>query len=381
MISSIFILGGHIQALGLARQVKSMGLKVYTAINDNCAVVRFSNCVDDVYFYNNDTQLLDILISHGDKTSLLFPTSDELIVFLVQHRERLSQLYEIALPSNSVIELFANKRNTCKFAVENNIPHPKTLCPNSVEELRSFAKEFSFPCVLKPSIMHAFHKQFGKKAFLCESIDELLAKVDSVVSSGFPIENLMVQEFISGGPKNLYSYGCFAKDGKPVVSIQANRIRQNPMDFGNSTTFAIATHIERIEELARSILSQTHYTGMAEIEFMFHNGEYKFLEINTRAWKWHTISNGRNYSFVGAWIKCLNGESPLLEIKSNRIAWVERLTDLVVCTKEILKGKMSFSDVIQSYHQNKVSAVWSWSDPLPALMYVLLSPILFIKRY
>ena len=64
-----------------------------------------------------------------------------------------------------------------------------------------------------------------------------------------------------------------------------------------------------------------------------------------------------------------------------RVAWCERLTDWTVVAKEIIHGRMTPREVIKSYRIQHESAVWSWRDPLPAIMYVLLSPILYIKRH
>ena len=202
--------------------------------------------------------------------------------------------------------------------------------------------------------------------------------------------------------------------------------------------------------------------------------QYKFLEINTRAWKWHTISNQLGFSFIGELInsfdignwKLVNGkleensenkgeniknnlledskpkmnhpqssddDSPSIDPKSAHmqasgqpsaqscanalpdysyldksrtiiseknellhnsekntkniyrdgkpVAWVERLTDWTVVAKEILHGRMIIGEVVRSYRIKHESAVWKWKDPLPAIMYVLLSPILYIKRH
>ena len=60
---------------------------------------------------------------------------------------------------------------------------------------------------------------------------------------------------------------------------------------------------------------------------------------------------------------------------------VERLTDWAVIAKEILHHRMHLRDVLRSYRIPHESAVWRWSDPLPGIMYILLSPILYVKRH
>lgn len=46
MIQRVVIFGGHIQALGLARQVKAKGLEVVTVTDDGCSVAWYSRAVD-----------------------------------------------------------------------------------------------------------------------------------------------------------------------------------------------------------------------------------------------------------------------------------------------------------------------------------------------
>jgi hypothetical protein len=62
------------------------------------------------------------------------------------------------------------------------------------------------------------------------------------------------------------------------------------------------------------------------------------------------------------------------------IAWIERVTDSYVSIKEIIKGKMTLKEYIITLKMPKENAVWSFKDPLPAIMYILLLPYLFLKR-
>ena len=231
--------------------------------------------------------------------------------------------------------------------------------------------------------MYSFHATFGKKAYRCDNVEQLLSIFSRIKEVNYPIETILIQEFLSGGPQYLYSYGVFAANGQSKVALMANRIRQNPMDFGNSTTFAKTCYIPQIEEQSIKLLQLVNYFGLGEVEWMYdpQSGTYKFLEINTRAWKWHTISNQLGFSFIGAMIDYYNGKDTA-PIQSNEIVgWVERLTDWTVVTKEYIKRRMYLKDVCQTYKMPKENAVWQWLDPLPGIMYILMAPILYIKRH
>ena len=382
MIRQVIILGGHIQALGLARQANTTGIPVIVFTEDAYSVARYSNAVKKTVVFERIDNLYNCLIPYQDTDTFLLPTADQYVEFLDQSREDLSKHFVLGIPQKDVVELFGDKSNTYKFASRIHVPHPKSWYPECIDNVVEIAQKAAFPLVVKPAVMYSFHRMFGKKAFRCNDKESLVAKCEEI-GKRMPLSSIIIQEFIAGGAKSLYSFGAFVVEGEPKAWIMANRIRQNPMDFGNSTTFAITCHIPELEESARRILKETHYTGLAEVEFMYdeHAKCFKFLEVNTRAWKWHSISTGLGFGFFTELIKYENNQPGDFKSTSKNIAWVDRLTDFSIIIKESFKGRMRFWEALGSYWQKKVYAVWSWRDPLPALMYLLLSPILFIKRY
>ena len=385
MIQRIVIIGGHIQALGLARQVYSNGIEVVLLLDTNWAVARFSKTVAKHFVYHSDKQLHQLLMQLclPNQATLLFPTNDESVEYLSLHYMDYSTQFAMGIPAPSLVNLFNDKRNAYQFVSSNSIPCQKCWYPNTMEEVQNIAQELPYPVVVKPGIMYSFHSTFGKKAYRCDNADDLLSIFQRIHAAQYPIDTLLIQEFLSGGPKYLYSYGVFAVGGEPQVSLIANRIRQNPMDFGNSTTFAVTCDIPQIEDQSKKLLQMVRYFGLGEVEWMFdpNTKEYKFLEINTRAWKWHTISNQLGFSFIGAMIDYYNGFTIKQPTATQTVGWVERLTDWTVSVKEILRGRMKVSTIKDSYKLPKENAVWQWSDPLPGIMYIVMAPILYIKRH
>ena len=76
-----------------------------------------------------------------------------------------------------------------------------------------------------------------------------------------------------------------------------------------------------------------------------------------------------------------NGANSEFVDSDSKKAWVERLTDFAVVLKELLKRRMKLKEVFRTYRISKTNAVWSIKDIKPAIMYLILSPILFIKRH
>lgn len=388
MIRRVVIFGGHIQALGLARQVKAKGIEVVIVTDDGCSVARFSRAVNRTIIapIEDWTSVIGDL-ELPNKGTLLFPTNDEAVEMLCGRYDQYKERFALGVPEPKVIELFNDKRRAYRFAEASGVHCPKCWYPDTMEEVEALSEELPYPVVVKPAVMYSFHATFGKKAFRCDDAASLKATYMRIAAKGYPLETLVVQEFLNGGAKNLYSCGVMAAGGEIIVSMQANRIRQNPMDFGNSTTYAISCFVPQIQEQTVALLRMTGYSGVGEVEWMLDakSATYKFLEINTRAWKWHTISNQLGFSFIGAMIDHYNGQpfthSSIHSLTDKTVAWCERLTDFSVAAKEILHHRMRLGEVIKSYRIKHESAVWSWRDPLPAIMYILLSPVLYIKRH
>ena len=61
MIKRVAIIGGHIQALGLVRQVASLGIEAVLLVDSLWAVARFSKYVSRIHRYSNNNELLQIL--------------------------------------------------------------------------------------------------------------------------------------------------------------------------------------------------------------------------------------------------------------------------------------------------------------------------------
>lgn len=389
MIHRVVILGGHIQALGLARQVAAKSIEVVLLVDTRYAVAKYSKAVHKTYIYHSTTELEQwietLCLPH--KECLLFPTNDEMVEFLSHHYADYQQRCALGIPNPETVDLFNDKRKAYQFAESHHIPCPECWYPNTIAEVEALAPTLPYPVVVKPAIMYSFHTTFGKKAFRCDNAEQLLAIYKRIADADYPLEKVLIQEFLSGGPQYLFSYGVMAENGTPIASLIANRIRQNPMDFGNSTTFAITCDVPDIARQSEQLLHLVNYWGMGEVEWMFDpkSGQYKFLEINTRAWKWHTISNQLGFSFIGTMIDVLNSNEMDCEKQpataTHQVGWVERLTDWAVITKEVLHHRMNLSSAVQTYKIQKENAVWSWQDPLPGIMYILLSPILYILRY
>ena len=118
MIQRVVIFGGHIQALGLARQVKAKGLEVVLIVEDKYQVARFSRAVSKTYVcaaIDEQLKLIDSL-ELPNRGTMLFPTNDEAVEMLCGRYEEYKERFALGVPEPRVIELFNDKRRAYRFA-------------------------------------------------------------------------------------------------------------------------------------------------------------------------------------------------------------------------------------------------------------------------
>jgi D-aspartate ligase len=384
LIKIVIILGGHIQALGISRIAKQSNLFVHLIDHEAMCLTRFSRSCDKFNKYKDEVHLKNLLLKLNYKphTSIILPTNDKMVKFLSDNHNELKKIYCLPFEDPEIIDICINKRKTYESAQSNGIPVPDTYFPDDFIQVNELKSRLQYPVIIKPAIMHTFFERTKKKAFMCNNEDELINNYKKAILI-IPEDEIIIQEYLPGEGENLFSYCSLCIKGEIFGSIIANRIRQNPMDFGKSTTFAISKINERINYLGEKFLKSINYLGLSEVEFMYDNSieDYKLLEINPRTWKWHTLAKKLDVNLIIMLIDQLNNNIGGKKINNkDEIAWIDDVTDLFISLSEIIKGKLKFKDYVNTIKLNKEHACWDIKDPIPFLMYILLIPYFLFKR-
>ena len=155
-------------------------------------------------------------------------------------------------------------------------------------------------------------------------------------------------------------------------------MRQHPIDFGNATTYAETVDAPELKAFAEQILSAANYNGLCEVEFKMdsRDNQYKFLEVNTRTWKWHTIANKAETPFVLTYFNFLTGKKVNKTTTFKHATFRHLITDFPIQLKLWKKG----FDYAFRKESNLEHAVYDPKDWKPWLMEKLLLPILIFSR-
>ena len=372
------VIGGHIQGLGIARILGRENIPVIIFDKTNLNIARFSNYCHEFHLVSNNDiieKLEDFRKKNFFEGWIIYPTNDAHVEVLSKHKTQLEPYFKITTDSWNSVSIFYNKIKTYQLAHKLEIPIAKTYFPSEINDLDSI--NISYPCILKPAVMHNFFEKTKQKVFICSDLNQLKKKYKKATTI-IPKEEIIIQEIIQGPSKNQFS-ACFLFLNKQTyVWLTACRMRQHPIDFGNATTYAETIDIPALKLYAEKILIASDYNGICEVEFKLdsRDNQYKFLEVNTRTWKWHTIANKAETPFVKSYFDYLNGHE-INKIEHFKAATFRHLiTDFPIQIKLWTKG---FNYAFRK-RSNCEHAVFDSKDFKPWIMEKLLLPILIFTR-
>ncbi len=379
------ILGGDFQGLGIIRCLQEYNIPVFV-IDYEFGIAKFSRYVKRSV---SDSRLLDqkffteylvnLAKEHNLQGWVLYATKDEMLKIISQNLVELKKWFRVPLPGWEVVQKFYFKEQACDIANKLAIPIPRIYQHNSINDLLN--QDLQYPLVLKPSYKEKYYPITKKKAIRVDNKEQLINEykaMNLIIDSS----EIIVQEMIEGGTKNLFSYATYFDGEKKLGGMTAVRLRQHPMDFGHATTYAVSVHKPELYELGDRILKAIGYFGIAEVEFMWDERErvYKFIEINGRFWGWHTLAREAGINFPYILYSHMIGKKIEAPEAIIGVKWIRLLTDIPTVFGEIFKGKLSMKDYFISLKGQKRFAVFSLDDPLPFFVEVILIPYLWFKR-
>ena len=259
------------------------------------------------------------------------------------------------------------------------IPIPRTWCPRTVEEIDQIDAEF--PLAIKPSVKEDFFYATKAKAWRAENRDQL-KEMFRRASGHVGSNEVLVQEIIPGDGTRQFSSCVFMKSGVVLGSMEAQRWRQHPPEFGRAATFVESVDLPVVEELTLKFLRAINYYGLAEVEYKLdpRDGKYKLLDVNARTWGFHALGSpaGVDFSYllyadqIGDAVETCRGRSG--------VGWIRMVTDVPTSIGDIFSGRLTPKAYLRSLMEFKIESVFNAEDIIPSLAEVALLPYLAIKR-
>lgn len=304
---------------------------------------------------------------------ILFPTSDNFVLFISKHRDDLGQYFKFAMPDHTTVEKLVSKRGLIEIAKEARFPVPQTFFPHNKKEAVLFSKQIEYPSVIKPEFSQSWHKEkvlpytMGNKVIKVFSPNELLevyenlSKIDS---------KLVFQEIVPGGDDQLFYFVSYMnKNTEPLGIFAGRKLRLMPIHFGSASYVESFRDLE-LEEKCLHLLKSCGYYGLSGIEVKkdYRDGQYKLIEINARFGLWDILATrcGVDFPFIAYQDILGNSVKPRVNYRTG-VKWISFENDIRAFIHYKKEGSLSFSKWIYSWKGEKEWAVLSWKDPLPAI--------------
>jgi predicted ATP-grasp superfamily ATP-dependent carboligase len=214
------------------------------------------------------------------KIDLLIPVTDSEIHVILAFRELFEQAGRVALPENDLMEIVNDKVKTIQLAKKVGVPVPESYVVRNTKEALSFARNLTWPIVVKP--------QFSRKLFNGRKIELFqISYANSPEDLIRLMKNLekrcdvILQAYHQGVG---YGIELLTQDGEPIAAFAHKRLREIPISGGASCYRQSINFDNNLYSYALKLLKELRWTGVAMVEFKVNGSDVMFMEINGRIW-------------------------------------------------------------------------------------------------
>ena len=363
------VLGGHASALAVTRALGRAGVPVVSVFHSEQEYASTSKYVTRRVLTPDPVDdadgFLRALRSLGDDHpgSLLVPAYDEALLAVAEHREPLSELFEVACMDFEHTNRCLDKKQTYAIAERAGVPFPRTLSPSSRAELEAWTDEVSFPCLVKPRLSHLYSRAGEGKMTKVEDREALLRAWTAADEAGLGV---VVQEFIPGPDHNGANYNVYIADGEVWAETTAHKLRSKRPEI-ESPRMVLSKDIPEVTELGRRITRAVGVEGFANVEFKLHSGTgvFHLIEINAR----HNMSAGLavrcgvNFPLI-EYEHRMHGVRPAPATAETGVYWISLEWDLREA-RRLAKKREVPRNYLRPYVGPHMHDVLDWRDPAP----------------
>ena len=317
----------------------------------------------------HDAALADRLVEFGKRQTappVLMYCSDQSMVFVSQHRERLADAFRFVTPEPGLVAAMEDKALFAALAVERGLPVPPTVVldhaqPEPPDELLALG----LPIIVKPTARdHTWVAAAGSstKALRIETDEELRAFWPRLRGLSKPA---VAQRSIPGPETAVVSYHVYVDEhGEVAGEFTGRKIRTIPAEYGHTSSLTITDDPE-VVRLGREVCTALDLRGVAKLDFKYcPDGKLYLFEINARLTLWAHPGARAGVNLPALMYADLTGTPrPQPSRTHTCLDWVH--------PKDVLAARAHGISLAQWVtwlaRTHPVKGVWRWDDPMPLL--------------
>jgi D-aspartate ligase len=301
---------------------------------------------------------------------VLMYCSDQSMVFVSQHRDRLAESFRFAVPDTALVEATEDKARFAALATAHSLPVPPTVVldnyrnhcrPEPPDELL----DLGLPMIVKPTARdRTWVAAVGSsaKAIRIETKEQMLEFWPRLSGLSKPA---IAQESIPGPETAVVSYHVYIDDhGEIAGEFTGRKIRTIPIEYGHTSSLTI-TDDPDVTRLGRQVCRALDLRGVAKIDFKYGpDGHLYLFEINARLTLWAHPGARAGVNLPAIMYADLAGRPrPDGGRARTCVDWVH--------PKDVLAARahgISMAQWLSWMRRTRpVTGVWKWDDPGPLL--------------
>lgn len=277
--------GEQRSSLAAVRSLGRSAADVFVAGSDAQAIAarsRYSTAMLAVPDPSEDADaFLAAVLAHVDRLEVDFvlPMTDSSVMLAAGLRHAHMR---VLAPPCDVYERVTDKVALVNMAAHHGVRVPEGIVVSSRAEVRSAARHFGYPFVLKPG--RSKYLQSRRVVSTGVRIVNSAAELDAALEHSAWLDHIqgLVQRFVPGKGAGVFTlYGI---DGA-IAWFAHRRLREKPPAGGVSVLSMSAMPDPRVKEDARRLLDAAGWWGPAMVEFrVTPEGTPYLMEINGRFW-------------------------------------------------------------------------------------------------
>jgi predicted ATP-grasp superfamily ATP-dependent carboligase len=314
----------------------------------------------------HDETLADRLARYGaarPTPPVVLCCSDEPMLFVSRHRERLASALRFVAPDRDLVEALVDKTRFAALARERGLPTPATLTLDPASGLEPpDVSPLGLPFIVKPKKLDRAWPAVdpsGAKAALVGSERRWGELWPRIRAAGVPA---VAQRYVEGPESDVESYHVYvAGDGSVAAEFTGRKIRTLPVERGYSTALT-TTRDPGLRELGRDIVRRLGLRGVAKLDFKRDgDGRRHLLEVNARLTLWNHVAAEAGVNVPALVHADLTGRPrpPVAADPAPATWWHPK--DLVAARAHGIALRRWLPWAARA----DAMAFWTWDDPLP----------------
>ena len=394
----LLLQGNYYGTLTAARSFGDAGCSVHVADPGWFGSALFSRWVQKTLRcppLNQESRFVDWLLAYGQRRpgTFLYPSSDDACYLIAKNREALQRHFLLLSPALTTLMTLLDKARLHRTLQDLQQPVLPTAFPGNAQEATNLQKDF--PCLLKPRTQ--ILQQTGIKGEIVTASHELsqafakfqsqIQLAPSILAFDDTLATPMVQQYIANAPDSIISVAGLFDARSGVRACFARKVLQRPRRLGIGLCFEAIEPIDILRERVEHLCRHIGYEGVFEAEFVQRSAGAPFwlMDFNPRFYSQMAMEVARSLNLPLLALdlaqqraglesqhrtRATRTISPLDTVK-NRYA--HSLILLIFIFGQSVTGRMKGPDIARWLgwlidRQRLADAVWSWSDPLPAIV-------------